>query len=314
MAFSLNDAKGKLLATRSNAIEAAKNFKPAANITPKASPEAKVWFLEGIDEGFKTRFQGQYIAQGMEESIGAVLGETTSVGKDKPNFQWLHGEGEDFNFTARIYANDSFVNIRQQIELLKSFARRVKELKRSPRALFTTGTEIGFTCFVRGVKILYDELRDDGSLRGCVCQISLQKIEDTITENAATSLRSQVKFTFGEVKAGAALFAQSAKGLINIPGGSLHTIGRRFQVKQGDTFESIAAKEYGNPLFGDILRRAQPQKEPITPSSEIILVDRADILTMTVTQQSVALKNSAENLTLRLDKLALRNRRTVILV
>lgn len=312
MAFSFNDAKGKLLATR-NRIE---NFKPSkvTSIVPSASPEAKVWILEGIDEGFKTRFQGQYIAQGMEENVGSVLGETTSVGKDKPNFQWLHGEGEDFNFTGRIFASSSFNNIRQQIELLKSFARRSKELKRSPRARFTTGTEIGFTCFVKGIKLQYDELREDGSLRGCVVNISLLKIEDTITTNAATSLRSQVKFSAGQIASGAALFSESARGLIHIPGGSMHTIGRKFNVKQGDTFESIAAKEYGNALLGDILRRAQPQKEPITPADQIILVDRSDILTISVTQQSVALKNTFENLTLRKEKLAARNRKTVILV
>lgn len=312
MALSFNDAKGKLLATR----QKIQDFKPAklANITPGASPEAKVWTLEGIDEGFKTRFQGQYIAQGMEENVGSVLGETTSVGKAKPDFQWLHGEGEDFNFTARIYAHSSFSNIKQQIELLKTFARRDKGLKRAPRALFSTGTEIGFTCFVRGIKIIYDELREDGSLRGCVCNIGLQKIEDTITQNSATSLRSQVKFSFGQIQSGASLFSPSARGVINIPGGSLHTIGRKFKVKQGDTFESIAAKEYGNALLGDILRRAQPEKEPITPSDEIILVDRTDILTLVVTQQSVSMKNTAENLALRKEKLAARDRKTVILV
>lgn len=312
MALSFNDAKGKLLATR----QRVQNFTSgkSANLVPGASPEAKVWTLEGKDEGFKTRFQGQYIAQGMEESVGSVFGETISVGKQRSDFQWLHGEDEPFNFTARIFANSSFNNIKQEIELLKSFSRRDKVLKRSPRALFTTGTEIGFMCFVKGVKIQYDELRDDGSIRGCIVSISLQKIEDTITENAATSLRSQIKFSAGQISAGAALFANSARGLIHIPGGSLHTVGRRFLVKQGDTFESIAAMEYGNALLGDVLRRAQPQKEPITPSDEIILVERSDILTITVTPQSVALKNTFENLALRREKLAVHNKSTVILV
>lgn len=276
--------------------------------------EAKVWTLEGQDAGFQIRFQGQFIAEGLEENVGSTLGETTTIGKDKPNFQWLHGDGEMVSFTSRIIAKSSFNNVKQEIELLKSFAKRNAELKRAPRALFTAGTEIGFTCFVKGVRLKYDELRSDGSIRGCVIDVTLQKIEDTITENAATSLRAQIKFSAGQIAAGAALFAQSARGLINIPGGSLHTIGRKYNVKSGDTFESIAAREYGNALYGDILRRAQPAKEPITPSDSIILVDPSDIITIPVTQQSVALKNTSENLALRKDKLAARNRRTVIIV
>lgn len=273
----------------------------------------KGWVLEGQDPGFTTKFQGQFISENMEETIGSVLGETKTVNQPRPDFQWLSGEAETFTFTTRIFASNSFKNIKQQTELLKSFARRQDQLKRAPRCLFTAGTELGFTCFVRGVKFKYDELRSDGSLRGAIVDITLQKIEDTVTKDAATSLASQIKFAVGVI-AGVAGIASTAKKLLNIPGGSLHTIDRNVEVKQGQTFERIAQREYGNALLGDILRRAQPQLANLKAGDVVQLVEPTEIIQMTVTPQAVSLKNTQENLALREEILALRNRKTTIFV
>lgn len=273
----------------------------------------KGWVLEGQDPGFNTKFEGQFLSENMEETIGSVLNETTTVNKSKPDFQWLSGEAEVFTFTTRLFASNSFKNIKQQTELLKSFARRQDQLKRAPRCLFTSGTELGFTCFVRGVRLRYDELRSDGSLRGVVCDITLQKIEDTVTKDAATSLASQIKFAVGVIS-GVAGIASSAKRLLNIPGGSLHTIDRTVEVKQGFTFERIAQMEYGNALLGDVLRRAQPDKVNLKIADKVLLVEATEIIQIPVTQQAIALKNTQENLALREEFLELRNRKTTIFV
>lgn len=275
--------------------------------------DSKGWVLEGIDDGFTTKFQGQFISENMEEQIGSVLSETSTVNKSKPDFQWLSGEAEPFTFTSRIFASNSFKNIKQQVEVLKTFARRNADLKRAPRCLFTAGTEIGFTCFVRGVRLRYDELRSDGSLRGVVVDLTLQKIEDTVTKDAATSLASQIKFAAGVV-AGVAGIAATAKKLKFIPGGSLHTIDRTVEVKQGFTFERIAQMEYGNALLGDVLRRTQPELANLKPGDKVELVERSEIIQIPITQQAVALKNTQENLALREEFLSLRNRKTTIFV
>ena len=275
--------------------------------------DAKGWILEGQDPGFNTKFEGQFISENMEETIGSILSESSTVNKDKPDFQWVGGESETFTFTTRLFATNSFKNIKQQTELLKSYARRQAQLKRAPRCLFTAGTELGFTCFVRGVRFRYDELRSDGSLRGVICDITLQKIEDTVTKDAATSLASQIKFAVGII-AGVAGIASTAKKLLNIPGGSLHTIDRTIEVKQGFTFERIAQMEYGNALLGDVLRRAQPEKANLKVADTVLLVEPTEIIQIPVTQQAVALKNTQENLALRDEYIALRNRKTTIFV
>lgn len=273
----------------------------------------KTWKLTGIDAGFEKEFEGQFLAQDMEETVGAFLGETTTINKAAPDFQWIRGEAEKFSFTTRLWASNSLKNVKQQVNLLKSFARRDPTLKRAPKFLFSAGTEISFTCFVRGVRFRYDELRIDGSLRGAVVDLELQVIEDKAVGNAATSLASQIKFAAGIV-VGAVGIAAQVKRLIKIPGGSLHTVGRTLVVKEGQTFESIAAIEYGNALLGDILRRAQPEIANLKAGDKVSLVEPSEIIQIPVTQQSIALMNTQENQTLRELKISARNRPTTIFI
>ena len=273
----------------------------------------KTWTLKGQDFGFQQEFQGQFLAQNMEESVGAFLGESTSINKARPDFQWIRGEAETFSYTTRLFASNSFRNIKQQVNLLKSFARRDAQLKRAPRFLFSAGTEISFLCFVRGIRLRYDELRSDGSLRGAIVDIQLQVIEDKQVGDAATSLASQIKFAAGIVAGGIGIAAQ-VKRLVNIPGGSLHTLGRTITAKQGQTFESIALAEYGSAIVGDILRRVQPDKANLVAGDQVDLVEPAEVIQIPVTPQSIALKNTQENLSLRDLKLEARNRPTTIFI
>lgn len=277
----------------------------------------KAWTLTGDDsKNFDLEFEGQFIPQNFKEGGGdSNLGEASTINKETPNFQFLNNSGETVTFTSRFYATDSFKNIKQQIETLRGFKKRDPDLKRPPKFLFTYGTEIQFTCFVRKVDFSYDELRSDGSIRGCIATIQLQKLDQTLqgTEAAATSLASQIKFAAGIVAGAAGIFAQ-VKSKINIPGGSLHTIDRTREVHQGDTFERIAQQEYGDAMLGDVLRRTQPEKADLKVGDKIILVDPTEINSIDVTPQSVPLKATQENNNLREEFLSLRNRKTTIFV
>lgn len=278
---------------------------------------AKAWTLTGDDsKNFDLEFEGQFTPQNFNETGGdASLGEASTINKEAPNFQFLNNQGETITFTSRFYATDSFKNVKQQIETLRGFKKRDPDLKRPPKFLFTYGTEIQFTCFVRKVDFAYDELRSDGSIRGVVATITLQKLEQTLqgTLAAATSLAAQIKFAAGVVAGAAGIFAQ-VKSKINIPGGSLHTIDRVRDVHQGDTFERIAQQEYGDPLLGDVLRRTQPDKADLQTGDTVILVDPLEINAIEVTPQSTPLKATQENNALRTEFLALRDRKTTIFV
>lgn len=277
----------------------------------------KSWSLVGDDAKFADlTFEGQFTAQNFSEGGGdATMGEANSINTQQPNFQFLNNDGETVTFQSRFYATDSFKNVKQQIELLRSFKKRDPDLKRPPKFLFTFGTEIQFTCFVRKIDFSYDELRSDGSIRGVIASITLQKLDQTFqgTEAAATSLASQIKFAVGVV-AGAAGIVSQVKSKINIPGGSLHTLDRTREAKEGDTFEKIAQQEYGNALVGDILRRAQPEKANLKTGDSVLLVDPTEINTIEVTPQAVSLKRTQENAELKEEFFALRKRKTTIFV
>jgi hypothetical protein len=265
----------------------------------------KAWTLKNDDTGEVIR--GQYIAQDYTENVGANLNDSSTVNQRAPFTQWINGEAETGSFRARIFATHSLKFVKNEIDKLKEAARLNKTLKRAPIFTFTYGTEIVYKCFVVSVGgIKYDEVRSDGSIRGAEFNITLRILEDVPTPQATASLASKVKFAAGIATAAAGIL--STVGLIKIPGASLHTKGRTIKAKQGDTFESIAQREYGDALVGDILRRVQPEKADLSPGDDVILVDNTEIFQIKVQPQSVALKQEPENKMLLDEKLKARNR------
>lgn len=277
----------------------------------------KTWKMTVLDSASSLSgktFEGQFIATDMQETVGSFLGESTTANKDVPNFQWVRGEANTFSFTSRIFATDSLINIQPQIALLKSLAKRDVKLKRAPKIRFEAGTEIALICLIRGVRFRYDELRSDGSLRGAVIEIQLQELDEKATlPEAASDIAKFIKLGIGVI-VGAAGINNQIRRKIDLPGGSVHTLGTDRIAKQGDTFELIAAQEYGNALAGDILRRVQPEIADLQPGDKVILIEPLEIPTIRVTPQSVALRDTPENLELREIKLAARNRPTTIFV
>lgn len=305
----------------------------------------KVWKLTS-DDGLSTQFVGQFIAENLEENVGARIGDAISVGNQNPALHWISGDIETVNFQARIFRTSaiqgevfnalsnpvgtafgalggtggpvvSTASVLDEIDKLKNFTRPNARLGRLERFLFTYGTEIEFLVFVQSVGgIKYDEIRSDGTIRGATFQIQLKKISPAnLAESAGVSLAAGLKAAFGILTtvAGAGSALNRAK-LINIPGGSLHTTGKTVQVKTGMTFESIARAEYGNPLLGDILRRAQPEKADLKAGDKIILVKREEIVQIQVTPQSVALRDAPENKLLQEIFLNLRGRKAALVV
>lgn len=272
----------------------------------------KTWTMEVIPEdqqlykGTK-EFQGQFIAQNLEETVGSFLGETTTVNKEIPAIQYVRGETEFVRFQTRLFSDDSSFFVGPRIESFKKFAKRDDGLRRPPIINFRVGTEISFRCYVNGIRVRYDEIRSDGSLRGAVFDVELKKVDATTFSELSASTASNIKIAAGIITGLAGIGAQIDKQIV-IPGGSLHTTGRIHVVKQGETFESIARQEYGDAHYGDVLRRAFPEKVPLKPGDKIPLVVKAEIEQIKVTQQSIPLRDTQTNKNLLEEKLASRNR------
>lgn len=303
----------------------------------------RTWRLRSLDNP-DNKFIGQFQPTNFTENVGATLTQNQPQGQQQPTLQWSSGELETVTFGARLYQTspiqtlfgDALSNpigtafsalgageeteegtVREQIDKLKQFTRKNPDFGRIERCMFSYGVEMEFEVFVRSVGgIVYDDIRSDGTIRGATFQITLEKIKaENQADVAGTSLAALITSGIGIIStiAGAASFAAS-NNAINIPGGSLHTIGKTITAKQGMSFESIALQEYGNPLLGDILRRAQPERANLKPGDKVILVKKEEILQMRVTPQAVALRNSQTNRTLLQEYLTLRGTPATIIV
>lgn len=271
--------------------------------------KGKNWTLKNRDNG--NVISGQYAPQDYTENAGAKIPEVSTVNNQEPFPQWVGGEGETSSFTARIYRPDPSArgSVRNDVENLKKATRKDKKLFRAPIFTFTWGEEISFDCFVVSVGgIRYDEITSSGLIKGAQFSLVLRKL-NTVPQAGLTKLRDLTGLTTG-LKALNDLSLPISLS-IDIFGGSLHKKGKTIIAKEGDTFESIAALEYGDALVGDILRRGQPEKANLSPGDEVILVDDTEIFEIDVTPQSVALKNSESTRTIRQIKLDARNRKTV---
>lgn len=276
------------------------------------STSKKAWTLKNDDDGSVIR--GQYVPVDYTENIGVNLKDSSTVNQQQPFSQWISGEAETVTFSARVFATNSFKQVRDDIDKLKAATRKPENpldpLKRAPIFTFTWGVDIAFKCFVVGLGgIKYDEVRSDGTIRGANFQITLRKLEEIPTFATGVSLAAKIKLAAGAAVAVAGI--ADVTGLINIPGGSLHKIGRTKVAKDGDTFESIAAKEYGSAAVGDILRRTQPDKARLKPGDQVILVDPVEIFEIEIKPQSPALRQDSTAQSVREKKFAQRNRPTV---
>jgi len=309
----------------------------------------KVWRFTSLDNP-NNKFIGQFQAENLTENVGANLGTTNSVGLQQPAIHWKGGKTETVSFRARIYRTSPIAgaafdaiadpvgtafaaiagragpligngSVRDQIEKLKDLSRKNPDFGRQERFLFTYGNELEFEVFIDNVGgITYDDIRSDGTIRGASFELALTKIRpENLQQQAGVSLAATIKTIAGVatgVTGGAlsALTSPFRAKLIDIPGLSPHTVDKVVKVKQGDSFEKIAARIYGNPLVGDILRRAQPEKADLVEGDEIVTIKRQEIVQIEVTPQSIPFRDTVENRILFEEFLALRSEPTALII
>lgn len=310
----------------------------------------KVWRLTSLDDpNFK--FTGQFAAENVQENVGVRQSETVAPQQSTPLIQFGSGEIETIKFRARVFrtspvassAGDALANpvsavfggvsgplfsngsVKDQIELLKSFARK-ENTESSPafgrqhRCLLEIGTEFSFEVFCRSPGgISYDDIRSDGTIRGASFEMEFVKIKSqNLSEQAGVSTAAKIKSVIGVVTTVAggisAINASRRDKLVNIPGGSLHRIDKFFIAKEGDTYEKVAAREYGNPMLGVTLRSAQPDKIDLKPEDKYFTVNRREILQIPIEPRSVALRDGVESKALLEAFLALRGRSTSVII
>jgi hypothetical protein len=189
----------------------------------------KLWTLDDLDRN--EVIVGQFIPQDVSRRVGGNIAELSSVNAQYPILQWVGGETEEITFNARLWAKDSEdFTVEDRLERLEELVRRNDDLERPPVCTFAWGNvaSLMIDCLVKSIGgITYDEVRDDGSLRGVTLQITLLRYEEP--DFKVTDSSTPEKFT------------------------------RRRRAKRGDTYEAVALLEYGDPLLGVLLRQLNPR-------------------------------------------------------
>jgi hypothetical protein len=187
------------------------------------------WVLTSLDDG--TVIEGQFPPQALTENVAGVWAEAGTLGLDHPIIQFVRGALETITLEAKVWANHQGVlglgedNIKEVVDQLRNLPRRDSRYGRPMVWLLSVGDEFSQQVVVRSVGgIRYDRLRPwNKSLRGAMFSIEfIRYIEYTLEDSAS-----------------------KAESLI-------------VSVQQGDFYERIAAREYGDPNLGDALRRRNP--------------------------------------------------------
>lgn len=194
-------------------------------VFPSGPDGLRVWNLLNLDTGEHMR--GQFHAEGLTHGgVGGVYSQRWSLNRAHPIVQFVHGDSETYSFTGRFHATTSAEEAETQLETLKLWARREEAFERPPVLEFWAGN--GHAFFTQ-----------------CV----LESLAD-ITYDRPTALGSvrQVTFTVN--------LLQYVEYSLDGP-----VIGdtRYHRTRQGDYFELVAVREYGDAKFGDVIRKRHPE-------------------------------------------------------
>lgn len=198
--------------------------------------EARLWHLLVMEDAPSAnltagdRIYGQFSPQEFTGNYGANVPEAGGFSRTHPLINWVGGNVETFTFQARLWSEHSKdQTARDKFEELKKFKQSLPPMNRPPLVHFFWGNAFpgGIPCFIEslgGVK--FDEIRPDGTIRGLSLNISLKRYTPPRIVRNVESPTEQTP---------------------------VHT------VKNGETYEMIAYRRWGDPMLGVVLRRMNPR-------------------------------------------------------
>lgn len=213
--------------------------------TTSVITNARQWYvLLEEDTSFFTRgdsFHAQFTPEQVQRNVGSKIEESGGYSVQSPIIQWLGGILETITLRARVFSHHSEDNSAQEkLDAFESLSVQDRNLGRPPIVSFFWGLMVpdGFPCLIESIGgIEYDKLRDDASLRGASLDITLKRFTQPFLEQL--SVEEDQERTPTRI------------------------------VKHGETYEMIAYQEYGDPMFGVLLRRMNTRSyfDPNAPSS-----------------------------------------------
>lgn len=203
-------------------------------------PKTKSWFIVNTDT--MENIYGPYEPENVTHTVGSVYADAWALNKQHPVRQFLHGQVETITFTGRFYAVFELLQVEKQVEKLKSWSRKDDDYGRPPVCYFFVGLDQHVkmeSCVIRNVSVTYDRPGFLGSMKGATVSITLERYDPFSLED---SENFDTRYHF---------------------------------VKLGDTFETLAQREYRDPMLGIQLRQDHPESQILQPGSIVKLPARS---------------------------------------
>lgn len=221
-------------------------------------PNFKIWNIRNLDTG--QVLQGQFEAENVAREIGTNWGQFTSLNREHPILQFLNGAAEKVSFDGRFFRNHALdTSPEVKLEILTSWAKRDRNanLRRPPILQFWVGDgHVMINCVITGINIGFQRPDFFGGLRHCSFTVSLLEFSTFSVDDAE------------EVNT------------------------RYARARERDYYELLAFEEYGNPLIGDVIRKAHPQYQQLQPGDIVKLPSIEGVRTVEITQTSIPLKTA----------------------
>jgi hypothetical protein len=219
----------------------------------------------------------QFVPTGLQEAWGSAFASASALGMPNPVLQFTRGEQKTVTFEARLFADNADVSVDVLLQRLKSAAQTDPLLRRPPIWVFSWGRQFDYQVVVESIGgIKYDTLRQDGSLRGVSLQITLKRYE------------SFAPFVGSD------------------PDAREHNTFYR-AVQEGDLWETLAERQYGDPLLGEFVRRQNPSQPTPSLGTTVALPDREKIQDIPLAPDSIPLARTADGIAARRTIFNLRN-------
>ena len=184
----------------------------------------QLWSLSSTDNNVFV--EGQYILPTVTHDKSVKLGSLSGLGRENPIIAFLSGDVEKISFETLMFSTHYWDNIEDRVAELFSLIKPLPDTGVTPRCVFFHGNFF-MECLVKSIGgVTYPEPKYDGNLKSAKFNIELWRFEDTAFD--LTSAGSEERET---------------KYLV---------------AREGDYYEMIAAREYGDPMLGVNMRKIHP--------------------------------------------------------
>jgi hypothetical protein len=186
--------------------------------------ETPGWTIKNLDTG-KFLIPPYPIGdEGVRVDVGGVISEQERFGFQDPIIQWTRGKTRVITFTTVLYAEDSTESILSKLSEFEKLSIKDESLGRPPVCIFTYGMALSETVLIESVDQEIAPLRSDFEPRLVTLSISIKRYKP-FSQTQIDPTKPSKESYFLVVKASEA------------------------------SYEAIAKHYYGQPIYGDRLRK-----------------------------------------------------------